>query len=132
MELSAALDVAGTAARPRYDAEQGALVGSRCESCGAMAWPMRAVCHGCGRAAPAETVFAAAGTLLSFTTMWVGPDGLPVPYRIGQVRLDKGPLIFAHIRGLGGETKTPATVRLRLADDPHTVPPFWFEPEDAS
>lgn len=127
MTLAAALDVADTARRPRYDRAQRRLVGSRCPACGAMAWPARAGCHGCGRPAPMETAFATSGQLRTFTTMWIGPETIPAPYVIGQVRLDEGPLIFAHVRGLGADARVPLMVRLRLADDPAAVPPFWFE-----
>lgn len=131
MALTGALDVPLAGARPRFDRQAGALIGGRCAGCGAVSWPLRAVCHRCGDATLEPTAFAARGTLISHTTVWVGPDALAPPYTIGQVMLDDGPLIFGHVRGLAGDAAVPLLVRLRLAAGADAVPPFWFEPEGA-
>jgi uncharacterized OB-fold protein len=131
VELSAALDLPGTDARPRVDRASGALVGSRCESCAAVSWPGRAICHRCGKPAMHETRFASSGKLVTYTTVWVGRPGIEPPYTIGQVKLDDGPLVFGHVRRLVDGMTVPSPVRLVVAEDPSSIPPFWFEPEEA-
>lgn len=74
-----------------------------------------------------ETEFAKTGSLLTFTTVWVGPASLKTPYTIGQIRLDDGPLIFGHVRNLSDNATVPLPVRLVVGADPNVIPPFWFE-----
>jgi len=131
VELTVALELPQTGSRPRVDRRNGVLVGSRCDECGANSWPARAVCHRCGAPVMREHSFSARGTLLTYTTVWVPRPGLEPPYTIGQVKLEDGPLVFGHIRGLADGTPVPAAVQLALADELPAVPPFWFEPEEA-
>ena len=118
------------AERPRMDRASGVLVGSRCDACGATSWPGRTGCHRCGRLAMEPTSFASTGSLLTCTTVWVGRPGLEPPYTIGQVKLDEGPLIFGHVRGLADAALMPLAVRLVMAASGADIPPFWFEPEE--
>lgn len=127
MELNPALDWAPTAERPRTDRLGQSLVGSRCSACEATSWPARAICQQCGQAATETAHFGPAGTLISFTTVWVPRPGLEVPYTLGQVVVKDGPAVFGHVRGLPGDARTPLNVTLHVADD-DVVPPFWFEP----
>lgn len=129
MGLSAALDLPGTAQRPRVDREAGTLVGSVCANCGASSWPARAVCHACGRAAMALRPLSPRGTLITHTEVWTPRPGLEVPYRLAQVRLQDGPTIFCHVRGLRAGQAVPLPVHLVLAEVEDAVPPFWFEPD---
>jgi hypothetical protein len=129
VELEAALNVAPTADRTRFDVAAGCLVGSRCANCNAVSWPGRAVCHGCGLPRMAEAAFAPTGQLESHTTVWVARAGIEPPYMLGQVKLDDGPLIFGHVRGLDGEARVPVPVRITIAADENAAPRFWFEPE---
>jgi uncharacterized OB-fold protein len=122
-----ALDVPNTGARPRFDRAVGLLVGSACDRCQATSWPARAVCHRCGHAPTTQAAFSASGTLLSFTTVWVSRPGVPAPFMLVQVKLDYGPVVVSHGRGLGPDLRTPAPVTLVLNDDPDAVPAFWFE-----
>jgi uncharacterized OB-fold protein len=128
MGLSRALDVPGTAQRPRIDG--GALSGSRCAECGATSWPARAVCHLCGSPSMEPERFSSRGTLLTHTEVWTPRPGLEVPYRLAQVQIEDGPAIFCHVRGLEPGRLIPLPVRLVLAADEAAVPPFWFEPEE--
>lgn len=130
MGLTRALDAPGTAQRPRVDRTAGVLVGSRCDECLATSWPARAVCHRCGRASMSQSRFSPRGTLLTHTEVWTPRPGLGVPYRLGQVQLEDGPLVFCHVRGLAAGRPVPLPVRIVLADDDAAVPPFWFEPEE--
>ena len=129
MEMSSGIDVTPTGARPRWDRDLGALVGSRCDSCDTVVWPGRAFCHRCGEPAMRATAFATTGSLLTHTTVWVPRPGLRTPYTLGQVKLDDGPLIFGHVQGVTAATLVPAAVRLVLDPDPEKVPPFHFQVE---
>lgn len=77
-----------------------------------------------------ETAFAQEGLLLSFTTVWVPREGLGTPYMLSQVKLEDGPVVVAHVRGLPLKATLPVRVRLCVAMDEHAMPPFWFEPEE--
>lgn len=132
MELTGVSELPATGERTRIDATLGALVGSRCDDCGAVSWPSRAICHRCGLPAMRETVFSSEGQLLTYTTVWVARPGIEPPYTIGQVSLDEGPLVFGHVRGLVDGMKVPARVQLVVSPDVASIPPFWFEPEEVS
>jgi uncharacterized OB-fold protein len=116
--------------RPKLDRDLGALVGSRCDACGAVSWPSRAVCYRCGVSPMRETVFSSAGSLTTFTTVSVPSPGLDSPYSIGQILIDNGPLVFSHVRKLGANCLVPLRVRLHLSEDATGVPLFWFEPDE--
>ena len=130
MALTEALGVTGTASRRRLDPQTGALVGSRCQECGAVSWPGRAVCQRCAQPSMRETAFEVTGRLLTYTTVWVGRPGLPAPYTLGQVKIDDGPLVFGHVRQLASDARVPVPVRVVVSEDPRAVPPFWFTPEE--
>jgi uncharacterized OB-fold protein len=74
--------------------------------------------------------FSPEGQLLTYTTVWVARPGLIPPYTLGQIKVEEGPLVFGHVRGLRNETKVPATVRLMIDPDPDAIPMFWFELEE--
>jgi uncharacterized OB-fold protein len=76
-------------------------------------------------------VLSEKGSLVTYTTVWVARSGITPPYTVGQVDLDDGVRIFAHVRGIGAEARVPMVVRLVLSSDPLAVPAFWFEPEAA-
>lgn len=130
MALTPALDFPATADRCRFDFDRQCLIGSRCADCGTVSWPSRAICHRCGEPRMQETVFSRAGSLSTYTTVHVPREGLEVPYTLGQVKLDDGPMVFGHVRGLAAGVAVPVRVGLRLASDNAMFPPFWFEPEE--
>jgi uncharacterized OB-fold protein len=127
MELIAALDAPRVAERPRTDLAAGTLCGSRCPDCGTVSWPSRAVCHRCGSAGLETVAIDGPGTLVSHTRCWVPRPGLEPPFVIGQVRFPDEVIVFGHVRGLPDDAPVPLPVRVVLADDPATVPAFWFE-----
>lgn len=133
-DLRRALDAPLTSQRRRYDAEQGALIGGRCSSCGASAWPRRTVCYRCGQASIDDFVLDTMGSLVTWARVWVPTDEVDPPYVLGLVVLD-GIELVGHVRGLDDQQfKVPSPVRLVV--DPTERPPFWFEPatprDDAS
>jgi len=129
VDLSKALEVAGTNERPRFDRARGVLIGSRCSACGATSWPARAVCHSCGAPAPEATELGPRGSLLTYTTVWVSRPGLPNPYLLGQVDLGNSVKVFGHLRSMPADARVPLHVHLVVESDEQAFPPFWFEPE---
>jgi uncharacterized OB-fold protein len=73
------------------------LAGSRCSSCGRVTFPALAIgCDACGAGeASLEPVdLETAGSLYTFATVHLHRGGdLEVPFTIGEVQLDAGPLI---------------------------------------
>lgn len=132
MELTGAPGLPPTSERTRIDRALGALVGSRCDDCGAVSWPSRAVCHLCGMSSMRETEFSSDGQLLTYTTVWIARPGIEPPYTIGQIKLDDGPLVFGHVRGLAQGTIVPVPVQLVVSPETASIPPFWFEPAGAA
>lgn len=120
-----------TGARPRVDAAAGRLIGSRCAACGTRSWPARAICSACGSDELGLEPLPAAGTLTSYTTVWVPRAGLPTPYVLGHVDLGDGASVFAHVREAADGLTVPAAVRLVVAPDPADTPSFWFEPRQS-
>jgi uncharacterized OB-fold protein len=131
MDLSPALEATPSLDRSRFDRETARLIGSRCEQCGTVSWPARAICHHCGSADVRELVLSPEGDLVTYTTVWVSRPGLTAPYTLGQVDLPEGVRVFAHIRGLAPETLVPHAVHLVPAEEESSIPPFWFEPTEA-
>jgi hypothetical protein len=130
--LTPALGAPPICERPRLDSARGVLLGCRCRACGAGAWPARAVCHACGSAEVDQGVaLARTGTLLTYTTVWVPRPGLEPPYTLGQVELEPGLEVFAHVRGLEGSPRVPLPVRLAVGGEEGPVD-FWFEPWEES
>jgi uncharacterized OB-fold protein len=130
--IAEAAEAPPTGERARFDLEAARLIGSRCPGCGTTAWPARAVCHSCGQARVDIVPLAPTGTLLTYTTVWVPRPGLEPPFVLGQVKIDDGPIIFCHVRGLGEELVVPHPVEIVMADSADSVPPFWFEPAGRS
>jgi uncharacterized OB-fold protein len=129
MDVKPAIDSPLTADRPKADLRAGKLSGSRCTACAAPSWPARAVCHRCGSPALRYENFSEAGSLITYTTVYVPRPGLQTPYTLGQVHFeDNGPVVFGHVRGLANHEKVPCRVRLALAEDPVLMPWYWFVP----
>jgi uncharacterized protein len=129
MELRG-VDVPGTLARRRLDMERGVLLGSRCDNCGATSWPARAICHSCGHSTTLGVPLPNTGTLLSYTRVWVPRPGIQPPYLLGEIALDGGALLFAHVRLLSDGAKVPMPVRLVIPAAESSEPiAFWWESE---
>lgn len=83
------------------------LMGSRCQSCGALHMPPRPLCPACfGQVMRWEEV-SGKGKLAAFTTIHIAPTamasagyGREHPYCTGIVQLDEGPSISAQILGV--------------------------------
>jgi uncharacterized OB-fold protein len=90
----------------QYLAEQK-LMGSRCQSCGALHLPPRSLCPACYKDELAWEQVSGRGKLVAFTTVHIAPTamieagyGRTNPYCTGIVQLDEGPSISAQITGV--------------------------------
>ncbi len=93
---------------PMYAAnidERLRLIAGKCGKCGALAYPQRQVCSGCGHSSFTDTPLSGRGTLYSFTVIARG--GAPAEFDdqqtmtgdliCGVVALDEGPRIMVQI-----------------------------------
>ena len=92
------------------------LAGSRCDGCGQLAFPARAVCHRCGRRSPTPSAVGGTGTLYSWTTVHVSTSG-PTPYDVGYVDLP-GLRVFGRLAGSDHGWEIGARLRVRASDEP--------------
>ena len=93
------------------------LMGSRCQSCGALHLPPRALCPVCHGGEMQWEEMNGKGKLVAFTTIHIAPTamieagyGRDKPYCAGIVQLDEGPAISAQI--LGVETTQPEQIAI--------------------
>lgn len=89
----------------RSQAARYALEGARCVACGEAIFPPREVCCSCRSTDLVPHKFAGRGTLYSFSTVFVAPDGFQdqVPYMVALVRLEEGPLVAAQLTDISAE-----------------------------
>ena len=75
------------------------LEGTVCADCGAKFFPPRQVCAECKSTNLKPHEFDGHGELYSFTTVYSPPSGYEgyVPYIVGMVKLDEGPMVEAQI-----------------------------------
>ena len=83
------------------------LMGARCQSCGALHVPPRAMCPACYGDEMEWVKFSGRGQLLAFTTVHIAPTAMieagynrENPYCSGIVQLVEGPAISAQILGV--------------------------------
>jgi uncharacterized OB-fold protein len=75
------------------------LIGSRCQSCGAVAFPRRVVCHKCLSDDVTEVPLSQRGRLASFTVAWAAPEGVKPPIALGYIDLPEGVRLFSMLTG---------------------------------
>ncbi|MBI3190629.1 Zn-ribbon domain-containing OB-fold protein [archaeon] len=90
------------------------LVGTVCKSCKSLHFPPRVVCMGCGLDNQEPIKFSGNGKLLSYTVIHAAPDGFEkqVPYVIGLVQLEEGPVISSQIVGNTNDTSINKPVKV--------------------
>ncbi|MHB8611391.1 MAG: Zn-ribbon domain-containing OB-fold protein [Candidatus Dormibacteraceae bacterium] len=71
------------------------LTGSRCESCGAIAFPARQVCGQCGSRDQSTATLAGSGIVVSTTHVVTPPAGFDQPIDVALIDLAEGPRLFA-------------------------------------
>jgi uncharacterized OB-fold protein len=86
---------------------EGRLMGTRCESCGAVFLPPRPICLECHSSQMEWVEFSGKGKLTGFTIVHIAPTamieagyGRDNPYCAGIVQLEDGPAISAQILGV--------------------------------
>jgi uncharacterized OB-fold protein len=74
------------------------LLGSRCPSCGTVAFPPHPLCPNCGADSGQDQVtLSPVGTLYSFSEIHIAPKGFATPYAVGYVDLPEGVRVFGQI-----------------------------------
>jgi uncharacterized protein len=85
-------------APPSGPAQAPALLGAKCDACGAIVFPKMPVCPSCGRnGAMHEVLIGRKGRLYSHTIARFAPKGFTAPYFQAFIDLDEGPRIFSLI-----------------------------------
>lgn len=92
--------------------DENYLIGSKCQACGAVAFPKRAVCHKCLGEDVAEIPLSRRGKLASFTVAWAAPQGFKPPLMQGYIDLPEGVRLFSLITG-----PEPSPYALELGQD---------------
>ena len=72
----------------------------QCDACGAVQWPPRDVCGACWSDALQWREVSASGALIATTMLHVSMEPFfreRLPWRVGTVRLDAGPVAYAHV-----------------------------------
>lgn len=80
-------------------ADDSYLIGSRCQDCGAVAFPRRVVCHRCFSENLVEIPLSKRGRLASFTVAWAAPEGFQPPLALGYIDLPEGVRLLSMVIG---------------------------------
>jgi len=116
-----------------WPAEEPALLGGRCGSCGHIAFPHREHCLACGKAGVAQVELPRRGRLWTFTTQRFRPPSPPyagadtpetfVPFSVGYVELPGACRVEARLT-------EPDPAKLAIGQEMElTVLPFGSTPE---
>jgi uncharacterized OB-fold protein len=98
--------------------ESGEVRIQRCLACGTVRYPPEPVCPACLSADAVWEPLAGTGSLLAWTTFHRQYfSGFPVPYTVGAVLTDEGPIICAPVEGDPAESPRPG-LRVRLVIEP--------------
>lgn len=91
------------------------LMGNLCEDCKTFMIPPRINCMECRGKRLRWTQFNGRGSLESFTVVHVAPTFLKdkVPYAVGIVRLEEGPMLTARLVGV--DVLKPETIKMGMA-----------------
>jgi len=113
-------------------AAEGRFALQVCTDCGSVIYPPRDACPACLSARLPYRDVASGGMLIAETTVRVSPDPYfreRVPWRVGTIKLDAGPLVVAHLHD---DTREGARVRLALKLDKSGAPVMIALPEQAT
>jgi uncharacterized OB-fold protein len=97
--------------------QEGVLLGSRCQSCGALFMPPKPICTACHGSDLVWEEFSGRGKLAAFTIVHIAPTamlaagyGRDNPYCAGVIALEEGPSISGQI--LEVDVHQPETIAL--------------------
>lgn len=110
-------------------AAEGRFALQVCLDCATVVYPPRDACPSCLSARLPFRDADPHGTLVTETTVRVSPEPYfreRMPWRVGLVKLDSGPMIVAHLHG---DTREGAAVRLALKLDRSGAPVMLALPE---
>jgi NAD(P)-dependent dehydrogenase (short-subunit alcohol dehydrogenase family)/uncharacterized OB-fold protein len=105
-----ALGLTAAAAQGRFELQQ-------CRDCGAVQYPPRESCQSCLSIRLSWRVQSGAGELLAATVLHHSNDLFfreRLPWRLGLVRLDRGPTVVAHLHGAVPDAPARVRVAARL------------------
>lgn len=88
--------------------KQNKLLGLKCRKCGAVTVPPRIACSKCTSTELDVTELSGKGTIQTFTTVFVPPEGREPesPYVIVVVELDEGPWLMGNLTGVDPKSVT--------------------------
>ncbi len=112
------------------------LVGSKCRSCGVVAFPKRTVCHKCRKDTVEEMALGNRGKLASFVVAWAVPEGFKPPMMLGYIDMPEGVRLLSMITGCEpsydalelGQEMGLVFEQIRTDEDGNQVMAFKFEP----
>ncbi|MCM2563160.1 SDR family NAD(P)-dependent oxidoreductase [Lutimaribacter sp. EGI FJ00015] len=99
-------------------AAQGKFALQHCDECGAVQYPPREACAACLSSALSWKGTEPYGKLLAETRIQASPDPYfreRLPWRMGSVRLEAGPVVLAHLVGVGRGDRVKMELRLDRA-----------------
>jgi hypothetical protein len=78
------------------------MMGSICQDCGNIDFPIRKICSKCGCVKLKEQPLSGRGEIFSFTIIHAAPEGFEkiTPYPVCLVKLVEGPVITAQLVGV--------------------------------
>jgi len=82
---------------------EGKLLGLKCNDCGAYTAPPRKVCAECGSENMDVVTLSGKGTIQTFTTIYVAPEGFTPPFVVAMAELDEGPWLMGDVEGIDPE-----------------------------
>jgi uncharacterized OB-fold protein len=80
--------------------ERYMLLGTKCETCGNIFFPLRSVCPHCRRdGKPSPLALSGKGQVYTFTVIRVASEGFEAftPYIVGLIQLEEGPKVTSQI-----------------------------------
>jgi len=117
-------------------ADDNYLIGSKCQSCGVVAFPRRVVCHKCLSDNVVEIPLSKRGKLASFTVAWAAPEGFKPPLIQGYIDLPEGVRLLSIVTGCEpskdalklGQAMELVFEELRTDKEGNKVVAFKFKP----
>ena len=105
---------------------EGQLIGSKCEKCGAFTVPQRRICPKCHSNETKVITFSGQGQLAAYTVIFVPPIMMAEagysaknPYCVGIVELEEGPRVSAQI--LNVDVKHPENIKIGTSMKMNTI-----------